>query len=295
MNTAKISSSTLLPVLALVWGLTAPLSPVLAADGSEPIAMTTDVQGKAWVVEGGKQTPLGLMAYLPRGARLQLDKGARVAVTYFAVPREYTLSGPTQAIVEAQSLRGEGAAAASRTLNPGQSAAGKQFSARQRDQLALATFEMKASGVLSALQPDDTLLISSPEHFTWQALSGISLYRFVLQDEQGQVLHKAETKTAELKLPANVRLLPGKAYRWSVEAVATEGAQTAQARFSMLDGKLARQLEQSKPGPGARFSDRIIYATMLDNAGARLAANAQWKALAQERPDDEKLQQLSQR
>lgn len=266
------------------------------ADG--PIAMTTDVQGKAWIVDGGKQTPLGIMAYLPSGAKLHLDKGAHVSVTYFAQPREYTLNGPTQAIIEANEPRSDNGSSniVRRSLDPKQSNATQQYSARQRDHQALATFEMKALGTLQLGQPADTKLVNRPDEFTWQALPNAKRYTFTLRNAQGDLLHQTSSASTQIKLPAHVKLLPGENYRWTVEAIDnTGGSQSASTEFSLLDNTTRTALTQRKPKPGASFSDRLIYATMLDNAGATQEANGYWKELAKERPQDETLKQLGAR
>ncbi|MBP9712493.1 MAG: hypothetical protein KBD60_02240 [Sterolibacterium sp.] len=271
----------------------------LPAQASEPIAMTTDVQGKAWIVVGDQQTPLGVMAYLPSGAKLRLDKGARVAVTYFAQPREYTLNGPLQASVEANQPRSESGGNSNiirRSLDPAQNTATQQYSARQRDHQALATFEMKALGTLQLRQPADTKLIDRPAAFTWQALASAKRYTFTLRDAEGVTLYQGESTTPQMLLPARIKLTAGQNYRWTVEAVDPGGErQSASTEFSLLDSTTRKSLEQRKPGANASFSDRLIYATMLDNAGATQEANVYWKTLAKERPQDETLQQLGAR
>jgi hypothetical protein len=201
-----------------------------------------------------------------------------------------------QAVVENNQLHSEGGNASRRNLDPGQSNATQQFSARQRDHQALATFEMKALGTLQLGQPADTKLLERPTEFTWQALANAQSYTFTLRDAQGKTLHQADSTAPQLKLPASVALAAGQSYRWTVEAVDREGnKQAASTEFGLLDEATRKSLEQRKPSSAARFSERLIYATMLDNAGATLAANAYWKALAKERPQDEALQQLGAR
>ena len=73
------------------------------------------------------------------------------------------------------------------------------------------------------------------------------------------------------------------------------GTQSASTEFSLIDNATRTSLSQRKPRPNASFSDRLIYATMLDNAGATQEANIYWKELAKERPQDEALQQLGAR
>lgn len=269
-----------------------------AAHADEPIAMTTDVQGKAWIVEGSKQTPLGIMAYLPSGAKLRLDKGAHVAVTYFAQPREFSLNGPLQATLENTQVRSEGntGSTSRRNLDPGQSAASQQFSARQRDQQALATFEMKAIGTLQLHQPNDTKLLERPSEFTWQAMANVKRYAFTLRSADGIMLYQGSSNTPQIRLPAQVKLQAGQGYRWTVEAIDDHGGtQSASTDFTLLDEATRKTLEQRKPAAQASFSERLIYATMLDNAGVTQAANVYWKELAKERPQDETLRQLGAR
>lgn len=283
-------------MLSVQWAFLAP--PATAAEPA-PVAMTTDVQGAAWLVEGGKQSRLGLLQYLPAGASLRLDAGARVAITYFAVPREFTLGGPAQAVVDAERLRGiSGATPATKNLDRNQVAAGQKFSARQRERQAVATFEMKAfePGSLQLRQPVDTRLLGDPEEFSWRPLLGAKTYRFSLADANGQVLYSAAGAARSLRLPASVKLQPGLSYSWSVEAQGSSGLlQSASAGFSLLDAASARAIAAQQPAADASFSERLLYASLLEDAGLKLAATAYWKTLASERPDDELLQELGNR
>lgn len=290
--------------IILVWsmialGLNAQLIQRSVAAEPAPVAMTTDIQGTVWLMEGGKQTRLGLMAYLVSGAHLRLDTGAKASITYFAVPREFVLSGPTQAVLEAERLRTvSGATPTMRNLDQNQVTAGQQFTARQRERQTVATFEMKAfmPGSLQLRQPVDTRLLAAPEEFSWRPVLGAKTYSFKLMDAKGKLLHSAEGAARNLRLPDSVKLMPGEAYSWSVEAQdATGPLQSASADFSLLDEATARTLSGQRPGADASFSERLLYASQLENAGLKLAALAYWKALASERPDDEMLQELGNR
>lgn len=273
-------------------------SPAVAAEPA-PVAMTTDVQGVAWLMEGGKQTRLGLMNYLVTGANLRLDAGARVAITYFAVPREFTLSGPAQAVLEADRPRVvSGPALAMKSLDQNQVMAGQKFSAKQRERQTVATFEMKAfvPGSLQLRQPVDTRLLGAPEEFSWRPMLGAKIYRFTLSDAEGKLLYDATSEARSLRLPDSVKLQPGRPYSWSVESQGSSGlVQSASAGFSLLDEASANAIAAQRPAPGANFSERLLYASLLEEAGLKLAALAYWKALANERPDDEMLQELGNR
>ena len=273
---------------------------VAAAEAeAAPVAMTTDVQGAAWLIEGSKKSKFGLMAYLGSGATLRLEAGARISVTYFAMPCEFSLSGPAQAIIEAERLRTvNGAAPVMRNLDQNKVAAGQQFTAKQRERQTVATFEMKAfvPGTLQLRQPVDTRLLGAPEEFSWRPLLGAKSYRFQLMDAQGRLLYSAESTVRNLRLPESVKLQPGQSYSWTVEAQGAAGEpQNANAGFSLVDTATAGTLEAQRPLATAGFSERLLYASLLENAGLKVAAQTWWKALASERPEDEMLQELANR
>ena len=284
-----------LTVLVFCWHS---ISTTAAAEPA-PVAMTTDMLGTAWLVENGKQTRLGLMTYLSPGAKLQLDVGARVAITYFATPREFTLNGPGQAVVEAEAVRTlSGPAPAAKQLDQNQVAAGQKFSARQRERQAVATFEMKSfePGSLQLRKPVDTRLLAAPEEFSWRPVFGAKTYRFRLSDASGQVLYEVTGDARTQRLPDTVILRMGQAYLWSVEALGSSGlTQSASAGFSLLDEAEARAINAKRPAVDASFSERLLYASLLENAGLKLAATTFWKGLASERPEDDMLRELSNR
>lgn len=271
--------------------------PITSATELAPIAMTTDVQGTAWLMENGKQTRLGLMIYLTPGTKLNLDAGARVAITFFATPNEFMLKGPTQAVVESERVRAlSGSAPSVKNLDQNQVAAGQKFSARQRERQAVASFEMKSfePGSLQLRKPVDTRLLASPEEFSWRPVFGAKSYRFRLSDASGQVLHEVTSEARTQRLPDTVVLQMGQAYSWSVEALGSSGlTQSASAGFSLLDETEARAITAKQPAVDASFSERLLYASLLENAGLKLAATTYWKGLANERPDDDMLRELS--
>ena len=285
--------------LSFLFAIGVPLiRPAYAAE-SPPIAMTTDVQGIAWLVDGAKQARLGVMSYLTSGTKLRLDAGARVAITYFAAPHEFTLSGPADATVESDRVRtAAGPAPALKNLDRNQVAAGQKFSARQRERQTVATFEMKSfePGSLQLRQPVDTRLLNAPEEFSWRPVQGAKTYRFRLSDAGGQVLYEANGEARKQQLPNTVTLQMGRAYSWSVEALGSSGlTQTASAGFSLLDEAEARAIIDRQPAAEASFSERLLYASLLENTGLKLAATKHWKALASERPDDDLLRELGSR
>jgi hypothetical protein len=104
-------------------------------------------------------------------------------------------------------------------------------------------------------------------------------------DSAGTRLLGTETAEAELALPSTVALQPGR-YYWSVRGRDATGTRTFYrvAEFRVADAATRRRLDAAQPKPDAPFSERALYAAMLEEAGARSAARAARDALAAERP-----------
>src|SRR5262249_20429166 len=125
---------------------------------------------------------------------------------------------------------------------------------------------------------------------------GAKSYNFSLADAKSQVLYSATSNVRNLRLPDNIKLPAGQSYTWSVTAQGASGLlQSASASFSLLDEASARAIAAQRPAADASFSERLLYASLLDNAGLKLAATAYWHALASERPGDETLEELANR
>jgi len=77
LNTRSIAMALLLSCLA-------------ATARADVVALVTDVQGRA-TLEG---KPLAILARLEEGARIALEKDARVVALYLRAGDEYALSGP---------------------------------------------------------------------------------------------------------------------------------------------------------------------------------------------------------
>ena len=73
-------------VLALVAG------PV-ASYAANAVAMVTDLVGKGVIIEEGKEKPCEILSYLPPGAEIRIDQGAKLSLVYFKSSKEYSFSG----------------------------------------------------------------------------------------------------------------------------------------------------------------------------------------------------------
>ena len=71
-------------------------------------------------------------------------------------------------------------------------------------------------------------------------------------------------------------------YAWSVSA---GGQEIGSARFRTLPAAVILDAEKRRPSDKAEFSDRLLYALLLQEIGAVQEAQEAWGKLAQERSD----------
>jgi hypothetical protein len=97
-----------------------------------------------------------------------------------------------------------------------------------------------------------------------------------------------------LKLPASVRLAENVPYTWSVSTRTPDGRRSSSsADFSIVSDSLRQQITALRPAPAAPVSERVAYASWLEQLELKDEARAIWRALAAERPDDQRLQALA--
>ena len=260
---------------------------VLAA----PVAMVTDLQGTSTLAKD--RAKLGLMAYIEPGSEIQVEANARLTLTYLAKPLEQTFSGPAKIVVQADKTEVlQGGAGRSRRLDPEKASAAKKFEPAARERMTQATFVMRsASPKLELFGPVDTRIASTTPEFSWKAVKDATRYRISLMDESGSLLGEHTVGANTWKPQGKEALSHGKSYRWKVEAALASGqSDAAQAQFSVLDKASAAKLARHKPNAKAPFSERLLYAALLENEGLKYEAAVEWRALAAERPGDLTLQ-----
>ena len=97
--------------------------------------------------------------------------------------------------------------------------------------------------------------------------------------QEKPVLH-AKTSGTTYRAPA--KLKPDGEYLWTVSI---GGNEIGTGRFRTLPMEAVQQVEKRKPSEKADFSDRLLFAMMLQELGATQEAQEAWAKLAQERSD----------
>lgn len=261
-----------------------------AAQAAEPVAMVTDVRGNAWIQGAGKEARLTVLSYLEPGASIRLDNKATISVTTFSPAVEYAASGPARLELKGGEVRLIGGGKLQRRdLDERKANVARRFSATQRERLTMAAFEMKALTMgLQLLAPVNAELLNIRPVFKWSAPQDVKRFIVTLFDESdGKLVSEVTVNGASWPLPGNLSLQPRHQYSWKVRSALSSGDEMASAgKFSIADEARSRRILQQKPSGNAPFSERVLYAVLLESEGLKLDAADEWALLAAERPDE---------
>jgi hypothetical protein len=287
MNPIRYSLTMALVLVAAALAATA-----VRAQAQDPPGLAIDVQGAATVAGRGR---LAILTGLAPGAEVSLGPGARAVIVNSSTGRQYELTGPG-------AFRWSGGAI--EIVRPGRLAVreptGAVFSGvrLRTSRLAQASIVMRgpaeASGV-RLVSPVSTWLLERPAAFRWEPVAGASGYRFELTDSTGKALHEMRTGATAVDMAAGLALEVGRTYGWQVRAE-LPGGKTVEGwtEFGLATPELRARVEAARPTSGTTFSDRVLYALLLEELGVHEEAARFWKQLAAERPDDPDLRARAQ-
>jgi hypothetical protein len=259
----------------------------LAADG---VAFITNLKGEVSV--DGAPRPL-LMSELAKGQKVAVGKEGQVTVMYIQSGKEYQLKGPGDYTV------GEREIAAAHGIPPAardtpwrassdvlvKVARSSSASIRMRS-IAPAKPEAKAKldfpirGAVTQLQP--TLRWTAPDA---KAQADVAI---AVAGREEKPVAKARVAATSHRFP--VKLQPDTEYAWTVSV---GGQEIGAARFRTLPAAAIRNAEKRRPPEKAEFTDRLMYALLLQEMGAEQEAQEAWGRLALERTDLPELESLA--
>ena len=254
--------------------------------GAQAVCMVTDVAGH---VSLGGQAQIRLMDGLEARGTLTLGRGARVALLDLATGVEEVFLGPCRF-----QLDGQGRAHGAKPAVIRRGAAARGPLRLRPETLVLAGVPMRGDEAppdparleVAALGP--TVLEASPL-LTWKVPGPGARTQFRLYDAAGTILLETDLEGNSFRLPA---LAPEKTHTWVLEAkVPGHAPQVASGTLRLLGLTTQAQLEQARPPTGAAFSERLVYAALLDDLGLKGEAQRYWQVLAAERPGDGRLRE----
>ncbi|HRE13763.1 MAG TPA: hypothetical protein PLD37_06155 [Usitatibacteraceae bacterium] len=263
----------------------------LAAAAADGIAFITNLKGDITV--DGSPRPL-LMSELAKGQKLVLGKEAQLSVMYIQSGKEYALRGPGEYAV------GEREIASSMGLPPAARETAWRASGDvlvKVSQTAAASIRMRSfapakvetkprleyptRGAVASLQP--TLRWHAPD-----PKGAVDLTVVLAGASDAKPLHKARVSGASWRVPA--RLKPDAEYQWTLTA---GGVTLGSASFRTLPPAAQDRIDKRRPAEKAEFTDRLLFAMLLQEVGAAQDAAEHWARLAQERQDLPELASLA--
>lgn len=266
-------------VFVAVCGLIAP------AAFAAGVAVITDAAGRIEAETGG--AALGVLAELEDGAKLRLAQGATATLLFLESGEEFRLKGAGRFLVGNKAPTAlQGPKPEKHKLSVG-AIPPVRVSPGALQQGAIVMRSVGPAANVKLLEPVSTRVPEDRPTFRWTPLPSAQAYRVQVIDSAGQTVAEFEQKGESGQLPESIRLKAGEAYSWIVEARLANGRRLSRtADFAVLDAEARTKLERLKPAAGAKFSDRVAYALMLERYEAFQLARAEWRKLHAERPNE---------
>ncbi|HNQ56266.1 MAG TPA: hypothetical protein PKH27_01945 [Candidatus Desulfobacillus denitrificans] len=270
----------------LRWFVIVGLGGLLAQAGfAAGIAMITDASGRIEAEQDG--AALGVLAELEGGAKLRLGAGAVATVLYLSSGEEYRLKGAGRFQIGDKSPTALQGAKPERHKLPVDAIPPVRVRPASVQQATIVMRSLGPGTTVKLLEPVSVRILDERPAFRWAAVTGAEAYRVQVIDSAGQPVAEFEQKGESAQLPEGTRLKPGEAYSWSVEARLASGRKLSRtADFAVLDADARARLARLQPAAGAKFSDRVAYALMLERYEAFDLARAEWRRLHAERPNE---------
>ena len=249
-----------------------------AAFAADSVAFVSDLKGEV-AIDGAKRP--ALLAEVAKGQKISVGKDSHVALMYTESGKEFVLAGPGEYIVkDADVAATSGAAPVARSTSwrpvndvRVQVAQSSAASVRMRSiapPKPRPAMAFPAQGSIATLQPT----------FRWAGDAKARGDFMIVATGEEKPVHVAKTLGDSYRLP--VKLSPEREYVWNVNVA---GNEVAMGRFRTLSSDALARIDRSRPGPGAQFSDRVMFALLLQESGAAQEAREAWGALARERGD----------
>jgi len=285
LNKKYISRLLLLPGVVFVLISS---SPVVSA--REAIAMVTDLTGKASITTDGDKKACEILMSLYAGDEINVVEGSKLTIVYFNSAKEYIFSGNTLISVKSEGPKNNrGSKAETRELAIIKDSvllpSGENYS-----QAAIVLRGERKKPKIKLIYPVNSKVIDPRPTFEWLPIEKVIQYRFILTDESGRTVIETLANGNSFKLPVENNIEEGVLYSWQVEARLSTGAVYSNSTsFSLIDEDELEKINRLRPKDKATYSERVVFAILLEQMGVRDEAYDYWKALASERPDNELL------
>jgi hypothetical protein len=110
------------------------------------------------------------------------------------------------------------------------------------------------------------------------------------------VVFELTQEECSIQVPEHLALAEDTAYTWGLETLLPDGARTRRSgSLKVVPRPVRDQLQAAKPGLDAPFSERLVYAAVLEQHELHGEARSYWRSLAKERPEDPGLAKIAER
>jgi hypothetical protein len=253
----------------------------------EGIAFISDIKGE--IAVDGNPRPV-LLSELAKGQKITVGKDSQASVMYITTGKEYVLKGPADYLVKDTEVAGNIMPPVSRSTewrtNARVLAQVSQTSAASVRMRSIAPPKAEAR---QAAYPSEGSVATLQPVFRWNAADAKAAEFTLLLVGQDKPVHVAKSVSGSgYKLPAKLR--PESEYAWTA---VSSGNEVGAGRFRTLSSDALGRIEKRKPAERSGFSDRLMYALLLQEMGATQEAREAWAKLSQERADLPELSALS--
>lgn len=267
--------------------------------------MVTDIKGRVTNLTG---QVIEILAELELDTTVKLDKNAALTLVYLKDGTEYQLKGASEVVLAASGPKGGKVSKRSSLLAAANPVNGKGqklaqgailmqlFSDNSSKQKVQGAIVMRDPGDASDwMLPKEKTLSPNPV-FEWPASANkqaLTLFQ-LFETESMMPVFGTSLNGNRLTLPKTIKLQAGKRYTWSIQLRDgdTVGPEW-RASFSLASTEEMAYFEQIRPEPYASFSDRLLYAHLLQKAQFVGDAKRYWQKLAHERPNLTPLEALA--
>ncbi|HYC46435.1 MAG TPA: hypothetical protein VED01_13255 [Burkholderiales bacterium] len=269
--------------------LTGAITMVSSAVFAAPVAVVTDMQGKAV----GESKPVALLAEVEGDARVQLDASARMVVVYYSSGTEYSLRGP--AVIQFKAAGPEAVSGNPPEKRQAALTAGAKEVKLKPGGLARAAYMMMgAPSALKLLELTDTRSLEAKPELRWAALDSARHYEVRVTREGTGTVFATTTTGTSVRFPNEVSLEPDVKYTWRVAALLRDGTRaTSVGEFSIVPDELRAEVVAARPAESAPLSQKVAYALWLEQLELRDEARKYWDIARGQRPNDATLEALA--
>ncbi|MBL0143597.1 MAG: hypothetical protein IPP91_16170 [Betaproteobacteria bacterium] len=268
----------------------ATVASALAAQAADGVAFITDLKGE--VAVDGSARPM-LMSELAKGQKIVVGKDAQLSVMYIQSGKEYALKGPQEFTV------GEREIASTSGMPP----AARETAWRASNQVLVKVSQTSSASIrmrsIAPVKVDTKPKLDFPTHgaitllqptLRWTVPEGKAPAEVAIAVAGKEDKPFAKAKVSATSHRFSTKLQPDTEYSWTVSV---EGQEIGTARFRTLSASAMQNTEKRRPSDKAGFSDRLLYALLLQDIGAVQEAQEAWGKLAQERTDLPELASLA--